>query len=176
MNAPQESASGQLADWATGLNSQDIPGEIRARAQTCLLDTIGVAIAGASGGAARVARERSASKAERKDGLPRSARANCSQRKRPRSSTARPPMRSISTTTVTQDSCTGLRSWLRLRWPSARKRMPQGPARSQRSSQALNANMPSAPPQKMCSTIVDGGLPACLGRSAQASLRPACWV
>lgn len=56
MTAPQESASGQLADWAAGLKSQDIPAEIRARAKTCLLDTIGVAIAGARSDAARFAR------------------------------------------------------------------------------------------------------------------------
>jgi 2-methylcitrate dehydratase PrpD len=56
VNAPQESASGQLADWAAGLNSPDIPGEIRTRAKICMLDTIGVAIAGASSSAARFAR------------------------------------------------------------------------------------------------------------------------
>jgi 2-methylcitrate dehydratase PrpD len=50
------SASARLSAWAAELHPRDIPSAIRRRAQTCLLDTIGVAIAGARGDAATFAR------------------------------------------------------------------------------------------------------------------------
>lgn len=56
MTAARGSVSALLADWAAGLKPGDIPPEIRQLASTCLLDTIGVAIAGARGDAATFAR------------------------------------------------------------------------------------------------------------------------
>jgi 2-methylcitrate dehydratase PrpD len=56
VNTSEECASWRLADWASGLRQQDIPVEIRARANACLVDTIGVSIAGAQSDAAGFAR------------------------------------------------------------------------------------------------------------------------
>jgi 2-methylcitrate dehydratase PrpD len=51
-----ESVSGHLAHWGAGVNPHDIPAAVRARAKTCLMDTIGVAIAGSQSDAAGLAR------------------------------------------------------------------------------------------------------------------------
>jgi 2-methylcitrate dehydratase PrpD len=56
MHAPDESVSGYLAQWASGLSPDDIPATVRTRAKTCLVDTIGVAIAGSQSDAAVFAR------------------------------------------------------------------------------------------------------------------------
>ncbi|HYS63399.1 MAG TPA: MmgE/PrpD family protein [Paraburkholderia sp.] len=56
MQTPGESVSGHLAQWASGVRPDDIPATVRARAKTCLMDTIGVAIAGSQSDAAGFAR------------------------------------------------------------------------------------------------------------------------
>ena len=56
MSTHRERVSWRLADWAAGVSPRDIPARIRMRANTCLMDTIGVAIAGTRSGAASLAR------------------------------------------------------------------------------------------------------------------------
>src|SRR5450830_28431 len=46
----------RLSDWICGLQHSDIPASVRAIAANCLLDTIGVAFAGAATAVARTAR------------------------------------------------------------------------------------------------------------------------
>ncbi|PLZ00475.1 MmgE/PrpD family protein [Burkholderia sp. WAC0059] len=56
MQTVEATASAHVAQWATGVAADAIPPAIRARAQTCLIDTIGVAIAGSRSEAAGFAR------------------------------------------------------------------------------------------------------------------------
>jgi 2-methylcitrate dehydratase PrpD len=56
MNTDEQCASAQLAQWVCGLGPGDIPAHIRALARTCLLDTVGVALAGSRSDAAGYAR------------------------------------------------------------------------------------------------------------------------
>lgn len=56
MPARNETVSGRLAQWGCGVDPDEIPATVRARAKTCLMDTIGVAIAGSQSDAAVFAR------------------------------------------------------------------------------------------------------------------------
>ena len=56
MDTRDESMSGRLAQWGASVDADDIPATVRTRAKTCIMDTIGVAIAGSQSDAAVFAR------------------------------------------------------------------------------------------------------------------------
>jgi 2-methylcitrate dehydratase PrpD len=56
MGTDEQCASAQLAQWVCGIGPEDIPARIRSLARTCLLDTLGVALAGSRSDAAGYAR------------------------------------------------------------------------------------------------------------------------
>jgi len=120
MHAPDESVSGYLAQWASGLSPDDIPATVRTRAKTCLVDTIG-SPSPARKATLRCSHERSVPRAAREDRPPRSAR--------PGFLSAQAAAFSNGTAAHAFDfddncyagSCTVRPSLRRRRWPLARK-------------------------------------------------------
>ena len=57
MNDQIQDASLSLSQWASGVTGTDVPDHVRHIVRTCVVDTIGVAVAGSGTGVAAMARQ-----------------------------------------------------------------------------------------------------------------------